>query len=82
MSHVAHLDVDQHLEELRRPVDDLEVGNVALILADRGRQATERGSGLGLAITKSLVEAQNGQISVDSTPGEGSKFTIKFPHST
>jgi signal transduction histidine kinase len=48
----------------------------------RGRQATSGGSGLGLAIAKSLVEAQNGLISAESTPGEGSQFTIRFPTST
>jgi two-component system sensor histidine kinase/response regulator len=37
------------------------------------------GSGLGLSIVKQLVEVYNGTISVRSTPGEGSIFTVNFP---
>ena len=39
----------------------------------------ERGTGLGLAIVRSLVEANNGSVSVKSVPGEGAEFVLRFP---
>ncbi len=47
----------------------------------RGRSHTAQGSGLGLSIAKSLVEAQGGNIRVESTVDEGSKFVLEFPNS-
>ncbi len=37
------------------------------------------GSGLGLSIVKKLVRLYKGEISVESMPGEGSKFILVFP---
>lgn len=45
-----------------------------------GRQlAATPGAGLGLVITRQLVEAMNGQLRVESEPGQGSCFTIALP---
>lgn len=38
----------------------------------------KEGTGLGLAISKEFMEAQGGNITVNSTPGEGSIFTLNF----
>ena len=45
-----------------------------LLQRDGGRQ----GIGLGLPLAKSIVEGQDGILSVSSTPGEGTVFTITF----
>jgi two-component system phosphate regulon sensor histidine kinase PhoR len=46
---------------------------------DQARSRALGGTGLGLAIVKHIVLAHNGQVSVESTPGQGSSFIILIP---
>jgi signal transduction histidine kinase len=47
--------------------------------ADPARTRSKGGSGLGLAIVVSLVEAHGGDISLESTHGQGATFTVRLP---
>jgi len=38
-----------------------------------------KGTGLGLAVSKRIIDEHNGKIEVESTPGKGTVFTVKFP---
>jgi signal transduction histidine kinase len=46
-----------------------------------GTQGPEGGIGLGLAISRNLARAMNGDLTVVSTLGEGSRFTLTLPRS-
>jgi two-component system sensor histidine kinase BaeS len=46
---------------------------------DKARNRMDGGSGLGLSIVKSIAVAHGGRISVYSSPGQGSTFTVLLP---
>jgi two-component system sensor histidine kinase KdpD len=43
------------------------------------RESGNQGFGLGLAIAKGFIEANGGEIAVESVPGQGSTFVVSFP---
>jgi two-component system heavy metal sensor histidine kinase CusS len=46
--------------------------------ADAARSSADS-TGLGLAVVRSIVELHGGSVDVDSTVGQGSSFTLRFP---
>ncbi len=46
---------------------------------DKARSRRLGGTGLGLSIVKHIIQAHGGHVSVTSTPGKGSVFTIHLP---
>jgi signal transduction histidine kinase len=47
--------------------------------AQTGDGVGHDGAGLGLALVQELTAAMHGSVEVDSTPGEGSVFTVRLP---
>jgi two-component system, OmpR family, phosphate regulon sensor histidine kinase PhoR len=46
---------------------------------DRSRSRETGGTGLGLAIVKHVIQRHGGELQIDSTPGLGSTFAMRFP---
>ena len=46
---------------------------------DRARSRTTGGTGLGLAIVRNVAHAHHGDVTVDSSEGEGSVFQLRIP---
>jgi two-component system sensor histidine kinase SenX3 len=47
--------------------------------ADQARSRDTGGTGLGLAIVKHIAVNHGGRVDVESTVGEGSRFTLRLP---
>lgn len=63
------------------PSQDLPHVFDRLYRVDPSRARSTGGAGLGLTIAKQLIEAHGGSIRVESTVGEGSRFSFTLPHS-
>jgi len=82
------LSADQSSEGVTITIEDTGIGIPEEALGriferffrvDKARSKELGGTGLGLAIVKHIMEAHGGHISCQSTPGQGSRFSVLFP---
>jgi len=85
---VIHIKAYRNDSEIRISVQDQGIGIAKKHLprlferfyrVDKARSRKMGGTGLGLAIVKHIAQAHGGHVTVDSTLGKGSTFTIHLP---
>ncbi|WP_028581600.1 ATP-binding protein [Desulfogranum japonicum] len=85
---LCHTEDGDTFQRLRFRVEDTGSGISPEVLpklftpfhqADSSITRVYGGTGLGLAIVRKLTQAMGGKVSVESTPGQGSCFTVELP---
>lgn len=61
------------------PEDSVEHIFERFFRVDKARSREVGGTGLGLSITKNVIQMHHGVIDVESTPGEGTTFSVRIP---
>ena len=79
------IQIEGHAEEVAITVEDQGPGippELAANLFQFGVSTKgDRGNGMGLWVVKKLVTRRGGSVTVDSAPGQGSRFTVRWPRS-
>jgi PAS domain S-box-containing protein len=65
-------------------IPEEEIKNIfkPFVFSKTSKERKTKSTGLGLAITKKIIELHDGQILVESKPGEGAKFSVLLPLKT
>ena len=71
--------IDVHDNGVGIPPEDLERVFERFYRVDKARSRDVGGTGLGLSIVKHLAQSMGGEVSVESTLGRGSTFTVELP---
>jgi two-component system phosphate regulon sensor histidine kinase PhoR len=75
----AMLVIDVRDQGVGIPHDHLDRIFERFYRVDKARSRERGGTGLGLAIVKHIAQVHGGQVSVTSTVGQGSTFTLRIP---
>lgn len=76
------ISIHNHSESLSIEIDDNGCGMTDETIEKLFNQfysTKEDGTGIGLSICRKIIKAHGGSLSVNSTYGKGSKFSISFP---
>ncbi|HST07345.1 MAG TPA: HAMP domain-containing sensor histidine kinase, partial [Gemmatimonadaceae bacterium] len=61
------------------PLPELDAIFEPFVQVNRGYSSQHEGTGLGLAISRDLARRMGGDLTVESSLGKGSKFTLSLP---
>lgn len=82
------IEITETMNESRFTIQDNGIGIEAddmpnifehLYRADKSRTRSTGGSGIGLSVVKAMIEAHHGEVTVESSPGVGSRFSFWIP---
>lgn len=82
---LAAREVDGQVEILVRdygqgiPAEELDKVCQPFYMVDKSRSRKAGGAGLGLALCREIVSVHGGTMEIDSSPGEGTLITLRFP---